>query len=52
MAELTTYEDEMNINDLTIGQAKELAAMFSNAAPAAPAAPPISRVVVKYTLLL
>jgi len=37
MAELTTYEDEMNINDLTIGQAKELAAMFANAAPATPA---------------
>ena len=37
MAELTTYEDEMNINDLTIGQAKELAAMFANNVPTTPA---------------
>ena len=37
MAELTTFEDEMNINDLTIGQAKELAAMFANNVPTTPA---------------
>ncbi len=30
----------MNINDLTIGQAKELAAMFAGAAPTAPAQHP------------